>query len=61
MRKAGIDGTVIMKMTGHQTPPMFHRYYTVDDDEARDAMAVLTDYLAKETRVAISDHAQAGF
>ena len=52
MRKAGIDTTVIMKMTGHKTPAMFHRYNTVDQDDAQEAMAILTDYLAKETRVA---------
>ena len=30
MRKAGVDQSVIMKMTGHKTAAMFHRYNTVD-------------------------------
>jgi integrase len=30
MRKAGVEQTVIMKLTGHKTDSMFRRYNTVD-------------------------------
>ena len=38
MRKAGVDQTVIMKLTGHKTLSMFNRYNTVDQDDAVEAM-----------------------
>jgi hypothetical protein len=38
MRKAGVDRSVIMKITGHKTTAMFHRYNTVDSEDARSAM-----------------------
>lgn len=38
MRRAGVDRSVIMKITGHSTPEMFERYNTVDDQDILDAM-----------------------
>lgn len=38
MRKAGIDQTIIMEITGHKTREMFDRYNTVDRDEKKDAV-----------------------
>jgi integrase len=38
MRKAGVDRSVIMKITGHKTTAMFDRYNTVDSEDARTAM-----------------------
>ena len=37
MRKAGVDQSVIMKLTGHKTAAMFHRYNTVDTADAKEA------------------------
>ena len=37
MRKAGVDHSVIMKLTGHKTATMFQRYNTVDLDDAKNA------------------------
>ena len=45
MRKAGVDHTVIMKLTGHKTMAMFNRYNTVDREDAYSAMEKLTGYL----------------
>ena len=38
MRKAGVDKSVIMKITGHKTMSIFERYNTVDRENARLAM-----------------------
>jgi len=38
MRKAGVDRSVIMKITGHKTTSMFERYNTIDSEDARSAM-----------------------
>ncbi len=45
MRKAGVDHSVIMKITGHSTEAMFHRYNTVDLEDGRKAVDQLGDYL----------------
>jgi len=45
MRKAGVDRTVIMDITGHKTTEMFLRYNTVDDYDVREAMERLSNYL----------------
>ncbi|MGD0626082.1 MAG: site-specific integrase [Thermodesulfobacteriota bacterium] len=47
-RKAGIDRTVIMKLTGHKTLSMFTRYNTVDQADAKDAMEKLDSLFNKE-------------
>lgn len=45
MRRAGVHDTVIMQITGHSDLAMFKRYNLVDDQEAAQAGAKLTDYL----------------
>ena len=35
LRKAGVDHSVIMKLTGPKSPSRFQRYNTVDVDDAR--------------------------
>lgn len=45
IRKAGVDRTVIMDITGHRTTEMFLRYNTVDDYDVREAMERLSNYL----------------
>jgi integrase len=54
-RKAGVDRTVIMKLTGHKTLSMFTRYNTVDEADAREAMRRLESYFgeAEEPTAAI--------
>jgi integrase len=47
MRKAGVDHSVIMKLTGHKTAAMFHRYNTVDTADAREAYEKLDGFLGK--------------
>lgn len=47
MRKAGIDDTVIMKITGHSTREMFTRYNTVDADDIKDATKRFSNFLSK--------------
>ncbi|MBW2149393.1 MAG: site-specific integrase [Deltaproteobacteria bacterium] len=49
LRKAGADRSVIMKMTGHKTESMFHRYNTVDEKDARVTVKKYETYLRKET------------
>ena len=46
MRKAGVDKSVIMKITGHSSEEMFNRYNTVDAEDARQAVDQLQVYLA---------------
>ncbi len=48
MRKAGVDHSVIMKLTGHKTAAMFHRYNTVDTADAREAYRRLDAFLGQE-------------
>jgi len=43
MRKAGVERSVIMKITGHKTMSMFERYNTVDRDDAHEAIKRLDD------------------
>jgi len=47
MRRAGIDETVIMKITGHSTREMFDRYNFVSDKEASCAMAKYGEFLGR--------------
>ncbi len=47
MRKAGVDRSVIMKITGHKTMSMFERYNTVDGNDAQEAFRRLDDFLSK--------------
>jgi integrase len=48
MRKAGVDHSVIMKLTGHKTPSMFQRYNTVDVGDAQLAYRQLEELLSQE-------------
>jgi integrase len=48
MRKAGVDQSVIMKLTGHKTAAMFHRYNTVDTADAKEAYQKLDGFLKQE-------------
>jgi len=41
MRKAGVQESVIMEITGHSTREMFDRYNTIDQDDTRKAMKQL--------------------
>lgn len=45
MRRAGVSQSVIMKLTGHKTAAMFHRYNTVDVADAREAYQKLESLL----------------
>jgi hypothetical protein len=47
MRKAGVERSVIMKITGHKTTSMLERYDTVDRDDALEAIKRLDDFLTK--------------
>ena len=47
MRKAGVDDTVIMKITGHSTREMFTRYNTVDSEDIKDASDRFSDFVSK--------------
>ncbi|MBM4313659.1 MAG: hypothetical protein FJ122_07025 [Deltaproteobacteria bacterium] len=38
MRKAGVDRSVIMKITGHKTLSIFEGYNTIDAEDARSAL-----------------------
>lgn len=46
MRKAGVQESVIMDITGHSTREMFDRYNTIDLDDAKDAMKKFEGFLA---------------
>jgi integrase len=48
MRKAGVDRSVIMELTGHSTDSMFHRYNEIDSDDRRKAMSKFDEFLQKE-------------
>jgi len=51
MRKAGVDRSVIMKITGHKTMSMFERYNTVDGQDAIDAYQRLEEFLGQRRPV----------
>jgi hypothetical protein len=52
MHKAGVPQPVIMKMTGHKTAAMFHRYNTVDINDGRGAFRKLEEYMQQERYLA---------
>lgn len=60
MRKAGVDQTVIMKLTGHKTLSMFNRYNTVDQEDAVGAMKQLDLFLSAQKSSESSDQVQTG-
>ena len=45
LRKAGVDQGTIMKLTGHKTVEMFHRYDTIDQMDAKLAVRKYESYL----------------
>ena len=47
LRKAGVQESVIMEITGHSTREMFDRYNTVDEDDTRKAINQYEVFLAK--------------
>jgi integrase len=50
MRKAGVQESVIMEITGHSTREMFDRYNTVDLDDKKEAVKRFEGYLASVSR-----------
>jgi len=44
MRKVGVQGSVIMEITGHSTRAMFDRYNTIDEEDTRNAVNTLESY-----------------
>ena len=48
MRNAGVDRSVIMKITGHETTAMFDSYNT-DSEDARFAMDRYEGFLRNQT------------
>jgi integrase len=56
MRKAGVQESVIMDITGHSTREMFDRYNTVDAEDARQAVDQLRNFLKSVDQNV--DHAQ---
>ncbi len=47
-RKAGVDRTVIMKLTGHKTLSMFTRYNSVDEADAKQALYLMEGYFENQ-------------
>ncbi len=47
MRKAGVQESLIMSITGHSTREMFDRYNSIDGEDRRDAIRQLEGYLSK--------------
>jgi integrase len=45
MRKAGVQESVIMDVTGHSTREMFDRYNTIDEEDTRKAVDQMTTFL----------------
>ena len=51
MRKAGVNISVIMAISGHKTMAMFRRYNRIDLDDGREAMRKLEAYLSENQQV----------
>lgn len=47
-RKAGVDKSVIMKLTGHKSLSMFTRYNSVDEADARQALHLMEGYFGNQ-------------
>lgn len=56
MLKAGVDQTVIMKLTGHKTNKMFLRYSHIDREMGEAAMQKLNKYLSNAESSVESNH-----
>lgn len=48
MRKAGVQDSVTMEITGHSTREMFDRYNTIDAEDQREAMKLLEVFLKRK-------------
>jgi hypothetical protein len=48
MLKAGVNQTVIMKLTGHKTNAMFLRYSHLDREQGEGAMERLNGFLSRK-------------
>ena len=51
MRKAGVQESVIMEITGHSTREMFDRYNTIDEDDTRKAINQLEVFFGKVDQI----------
>ena len=60
MRKAGVDQSVSMKLTGPKTAAMFHRDDTVDTADAREADQKFDGFLAREQEEVTPDQLFSG-
>lgn len=50
IRRAEVEPSVIMKLTGHKTLSMFLRYSSVDSEDAKEAVAKFRDFLDRESK-----------
>ena len=50
MRKAGVDTSVIMEITGHSTLEMFNRYNTVDEEDRKQAVSRFEGFLKTQPK-----------
>jgi integrase len=55
MRKAGVQESVIMAVTGHSTWEMFDRYNTIDEEDTRKAIKDLESFLPNVTHPVTHD------
>ena len=50
LRKSGVQKSVIMQLTGHKTSAMFDRYNTVDEQDAKEALEKLNNFLKSKDK-----------
>ena len=59
VRKAEVDRTVIMKLTGYKTLSMFAWYNTVDQADAKDAVEKLDGFYGQQSQLSATRVLQA--